>query len=123
MKTKWILTAYAVVFTISGIASMVAPKFILTMWGIESEPGTLLTTQYDGVGALGLALLSWFLRDVEDPRVMRPIILGLLISGLGGLSISILGMISGVMKTGLPVIILFAVFCVLFTWSLFAKKS
>ena len=57
MRTKWILIAYAVVFTISGVASILVPKIILSMWGVDAEPGTLLTTQYDGVGALGLALI------------------------------------------------------------------
>jgi len=123
MRTKWILIAYAVVFIISGVASILVPKIILSMWGVEAEPGTLLTTQYDGVGALGLALICWFVRNVGDPRFIRLIFLGLLISSLCGLIVSIFGMISGVMKTGLPVIIIFAIFCFLFAWSLVSKPG
>jgi len=123
IKLKNLLVANALVFGISGLASILAPSIILSLWGIDSGSAALLTTQYDGVGSIGIALVSWFARNVEDLQAKRAITLAMLIAYIMGLIISVLGIISGVMKTGWPVLVIFLLFASAFAYFQFSKMQ
>jgi hypothetical protein len=123
MSLKNLLVANAIAFGISGLVSIMVPSIILSLWGIDSGSAALLTTQYAGVGSIGIALLSWFSRNVEDSQAQRAIILSMLITYPVGLLISVIGIISGVMKTGWFVAGIFLLFATGFAYLQFSKKK
>jgi hypothetical protein len=123
IRLKSLLVTYAAVFGISGLMCIVAPSIILKMWGIETGPAALLTTQYDGVGSIAMALICWLLRDTEDSKTQSAVIIAMLITLVTGLVVSVSGMISGVMKSGWPVLGIFLFFTAAFAYSLFSKKK
>jgi len=123
INVRSLLTANAIVFLISGIMSIIAPSVILRMWGIAYDQGTLLTTQYDGVGSIAIALISWLARNAEDSKTQKAIILALLITYVIGVIVSVAGTVSGVMKTGWPVVVIFLFFATCFTYFRFFKRD
>ena len=123
INLKNLLIANAVVFGISGLTSILAPSIILSMWGITSEQGTLLTTQYDGIGSIAIALVSWIIREDKDSKTQKALILAMLIAYIIGFIISVAGTISGVMKTGWPVVVIFLFFATGFAYFRFFKRN
>lgn len=123
MKPKWILIANAVVFGPFGVFSLVAPSVLLTLWGIEQSEAARLCTQFCGVGSLGIALVSWFIRNIEEQGTIRPVLLSFMASYLVGTVISILGITSGIMTAGWIVLGIFSLFTCGFAWSAFTVGS
>jgi NAD/NADP transhydrogenase beta subunit len=123
INLKNLLIANAVVFGICGLISILAPSIILSMWGIASDQGTLLTTQYDGVVSIAIALISWIIREDKDSKTQKAIILAMLITYIIGVIVSVAGTISGVMKTGWPVIVIFLFFATGFAYFRFFRRN
>ena len=124
MSLKTLLVANAIAFGISGLVSIMVPSIILSLWGINSGSAALLTTQYASVGSIGIALVSWFSRNVgRNSQAQRAIILSMLITYPVGLLFSVIGIISGVMKTGWFVAGIFLLFTTGFAYLQFSKKK
>ena len=123
INLKNLLIANAAVFGMCGLISILAPSIILSMWGITSEQGTLLTTQYDGIGSIAIALVSWIIREDKNSKTQKAIILAMLITYIIGVIVSVAGTVSGVMKTGWPVVVIFLFFATGFAYFRFFKRN
>jgi hypothetical protein len=108
MKLKNLLIVNAIVLGGSGISAVLMPSKVLSFYGVELNPAMLMMAQYAGLGSIAIGLVAWFSRNVEDLKAQRAIILAFLITYVIALLISVQGIISGVMKVGWPVVVLYS---------------
>ncbi len=71
---------------------------MLSIYGVTQGPGEILMARYFGVALIAIGLVFWLARDVTDAAARRAIILGLLISNIVGVIVSVQGTLTGVMS-------------------------
>jgi hypothetical protein len=108
MKLKNLLIVNAIVLGGSGISAVLMPSKVLSFYGVELNPAVLMMAQYAGLGSIAIGLVAWFSRNVEDLKAQCAIVLAFLITYVIALIISVQGTISGVMKVGWPVVVLYS---------------
>ena len=99
MKFPTLLTINAVLGLVYGIAFVLVPSTVLSIYGITTGPGELLMSQFFGVALLALGLMSWFIRNVIDSSAQRAVVLSALIADVVGVIVSLMGTLSGVMNS------------------------
>lgn len=122
MKLKTLLVINAVVFGVSGICAVLKPAIVCSLYGVDINPEVLMMSQYAGLGSIAVALVSWFSRKIKNSRALRGILLALLITYSVGAIISVQNTISGVIAFGWPVIVLYSVFGIGYTYFLFSGR-
>ncbi len=111
MKLKNIFLINSIVLVISGSSAILFPSKVLLLYGVEPGASVFLMAQYSGLGSLAIGLLTWLFRNVKDVPAQKAVVISLIITFLIGIIISILGTISGVMKVGWPVVVIYLLFC------------
>lgn len=99
MKLSNLLVINAIIALVYGIAFVLVPATVLSIYGMTPNPGMSLAGQFFGVALIGIGLVTWFARNVADSAAQRAIILGLLISDAVGVIVAVLGTLSSVMNT------------------------
>jgi hypothetical protein len=123
MKLKTFLVLNAVVGAVSALTAMLQGGKVLSIYGVDSNPSAMLMGQFAALGTLAMSLLAWFARNVDDKKAQRAIILAFLITNVLGVIISISGIISGVMKNGWPVVGIYMMFTLGYSWFQFFKRG
>jgi hypothetical protein len=123
MKLKYLLVVNAIVLGGSGLSAILMPAKVISLYGVELGREVIMMAQYAGLGSVAIGLVAWFSRNVEDLKAQRAIILAFLITYAIGIIISVQGTISGVMKVGWPVIILYLVLALGYAYFQFMKRS
>ena len=123
MKLKYLLVVNAIVLGGSGLSAILMPAKVISLYGVEIGREVIMMAQYAGLGSVAIGLVAWFSRNVEDIKAQRAIILAFLITYAIGIIISVQGTISGVMKVGWPVIILYLVLALGYAYFQFMKRS
>jgi len=123
MKLKTLLVINAVIGICSALTAILFGEKVLSMYGVDSNPAASLMGQYAALGTIAMVLVAWFARNVEDRKAQRAIILAFLITNIIGVIISISGIISGVMKHGWPVVGIYLLFTLGYSYFQFFKRA
>ena len=123
MKLKCLLIVNAIVLGCSGIWALLSPSSVLSLYGVESGPAVQLMAQYSGLGSLAIALVAWFCRNVEDLKAQRAISMAFLICYVIGIIVSVFGTISGTMRIGWAVVLLYLLFALGYAYILLFKME
>ncbi len=123
MKLKTLLVFYAIIGICSALTAILFGEKVLSMYGVDSSPAASLMGQYAALGTIAMVLVAWFARNVEDRKAQRAIILAFLITNFIGVIISVLGIISGVMKHGWPVVGIYLLFALGYSYFQFFKRG
>jgi hypothetical protein len=123
MKFRNLLILNAIVLGISGILALLFPTSVLSLYGVGSGPAVQLMAQYAGLGSLAIALVAWFIRDVKDLKAQYAVTMAFLIIYMIGAIVSVLGTISGTMKSGWAVVGFYFLFAIGYSYILLLKKS
>ena len=82
-----IAAALALVF---GLAFILLPAQLMTAYGVTLQQGGLWVARYLGSAFLGIAVLNWLVRDVEEANARRAILLGDFVVSVTGLVVAML---------------------------------
>ena len=123
MKLKTLLVINAVIGICSALTAILFGEKVLSMYGVDANPAASLMGQYAALGTIAMALVAWFARNVEDRKAQRAIILAFLITNIIGVIISISGIIYGVMKHGWPVVGIYLLFTLGYSYFQFFKRG
>jgi len=77
LKSLFIFNAIATI--IFGVASVLTPQVIVSLYGATLNPAGMLMMQYGGAWLIGIGLLAWFARNAADSEARRAIVLAYLI--------------------------------------------
>ena len=123
MKIKSVLIASALLSSLSGLSALLIPTKVLLIYGMEPSASICLMAQYSGLGSIAIGLISWFSRNIDDSQAKKTLVPALLIIHVIGTIISIMGTVSGTMKAGWPVVGLYFIFALGYTYFQFFKKD
>ena len=96
MKLRNLFIVNAVISFVFGIATVLVPTMLLSLYGITlSEAGIVVTRLY-GAALLSHCLLTWLARDVPHSEARRAIVPALFVSDIIGFIVGLLGQLAGV---------------------------
>lgn len=114
MEFKTLMSVNAIIAIPVGIACILAPAQLLATYGISLPPMGLVIYQFWGAFLLGLGMLVWSARSIEERGVQRAIALSLFITYGIGCAIAVKGQLSGANNTGWSTVVLFLLLAVAF---------
>ena len=122
VKLKHLLVVNAVVLGGSGICAVVVPAKVLSLYGVALGREVIMMAQYAGLGSIAIALVAWFNRNTEEYISKRAISLAFLITYVIAIIISVQASISGLIKFGWPIILLYLLLALCYAYFLFVRR-
>ena len=98
MRLNTLLVINAVVAAVFGIAFVLVPTQVMSLYGAEVSAALKYTGQLFGAALMAFAVLSWSARNAADSEARRAIVLALFIGDLVGLVVAFLGQLGGVVN-------------------------
>jgi hypothetical protein len=95
MKRSAFFVLRAVIALGYALPALIAPGWLISLYGIDAEPGALLMTRFVGVELLAVGLLLLFARNLEHQPTLRIIMGSLLAAELVGMGVAIVGTVAG----------------------------
>ena len=74
-----------------GIGFLLAPRPMLTLYGVPADPSVVLMARFLGAALVQLGLVLFLIRDVGDPRTQRGVVIGSFIGSVAGLVVALTG--------------------------------
>ena len=122
MSLKNVFIIHAIVAGIFALIGLLMPATFLSTYGMESNDSAVLMTRVVGVSLLGIALISFYLKDAELTKEVKSVVLALLISEIFGVIVAIWGTISNIFNSlGWTIVIIYGFFSVAH-YSIYSKK-
>ena len=98
MTLKTLLIVSAILAMGFGIAFMLLPVLLASLYGLELGPGGVFMTQHLGVDIAGYGLLAWLLRNDIHTQTMKRFLLGFFVIDVTGLVLSLTHQLTGTMN-------------------------
>jgi hypothetical protein len=95
MTLKTFFTVFAVLSALFGIGFVAAPNEVLAMYGFPASVHVAVMARLFGGTLLAFAVIQWLARDFRDERVLTALLMGLGISHVVNLLISIAATMAG----------------------------
>jgi hypothetical protein len=77
MKLKSFFVISALIGIVLGLGFFFAPEKVMSTFGVSANEAHQHTSRNFGSAVIGLAVISWMARDMEDSIARRSIVLGL----------------------------------------------
>jgi hypothetical protein len=74
-----------------GLGFLLAPRPMLTLYGVSTDPSVVLMARFFGATLVQLGLVLFLIRDVGDPRTQRGVVIGSFIGSVVGLVVALTG--------------------------------
>ena len=88
----------ALIAVLLGLGFLILPGRILDQLGVDEYAATKLISQFFGTALLGLGLLLWFAKDVNEANLQKGMGIALLVGAAAGLVITVMGTTSGILR-------------------------
>jgi hypothetical protein len=95
MKRSTFFVLRAVIALAYALLALIVPGWLLSLYGIDGEPGALLMARFVGVELLAVGLLLLFARNLEHQPTLRIIMGSFLAAELVGMGVAIVGTLAG----------------------------
>jgi hypothetical protein len=100
MSYRILFVLNALFAALFGLALVFAPAMVLGQFGAEGRVPELLLARFFGTALVTVGLVLWFSKDASDEAVQKNMGMGLLISAVLGLIVTIMGVVgSGVIRS------------------------
>ncbi len=107
MKLSYVFIFNTIAALGYAIGLLIVPATVMTLHGISTDPSTILMARYFGVALLGIGLVTWLARNSDESHARDAMTLGLPISYVAGLLLSLQATLTGQMSVvgWLPVVV------------------
>jgi hypothetical protein len=124
MKFSTVVIINAVVALVYGIALVLLPGTVLSIYGITPGPAVNLASQLIGVEMIHIAVICWLARRVSDGAAQKAIILGGLVGQVIAVIVSMIGTLSGVFSAmGWSAVVIYLLLALGYAYLQFMKPS
>ena len=96
MRLRSLLLLAGVIALGFGLAFLLAPRPMLSLYGVAAEPPTVLVSRFFGAALVQLGLVLYLIRDVGDLRTQRGVVIGSFLGSVAGLVVALTGQFWGV---------------------------
>jgi hypothetical protein len=98
MRLNALMLVNAVVATVFGIAFVIVPGQVVSLYGVTGDAPLRYVGQLFGSALLALAVVTWLARNATDSDAGRAIVLGLAIGNTVGFVVALLGQLGRVVN-------------------------
>lgn len=122
MKFKTLFTILSVIAFINGLGCFLAPEMMLASFGVTLPPMGVVVYQFWGSTLMGLGLILWFARVIEDVKIQRNFSLAMFVFSVLSIYPAVQGQYSGANAMGWSMVVLFGLMSVGFASNLIEKR-
>ena len=124
MLFRNLLIVNAILFLPFGICFVFIPSTLLSLYGVNPESGTIVTSHLYGGLLIAIGLLSWLFREVADTAAQRAIQVSFMIAFPINTIVHALGTMSGTMNAlGWSAVIIYLLLSVGYTYFYFTTPK
>ena len=124
MKLKILFIINAIVAIVFGVAFVLIPAKVYSMYAIESGAGLDYMGQLFGAALIGYGLIAWLVRKAADSDSRRAIILAFFIASGIGFIIALIGQLNDVIGSlGWLTVAIYLLLAIGFGYFQFSKPS
>ena len=98
MTIKTFFTILAVLAVIHGIAFVLAPDHLASVYGLEHSLAMALLSRLFGSALLAWGMILWFAKDFADAATVRAVLVSTGIADVIGLVVTVMGTLAGTMN-------------------------
>jgi hypothetical protein len=98
MRFKTLMALKALACLVFGIALLLFPRALFSIFGITLDPGGMFPAREYGSALFGILMLTWFARNAGDSDARTAIILALFIYDLLGFVVTLMARATGVLN-------------------------
>lgn len=98
MRLKTLMVINAVVATVFGIAFVILPKQIMSLYGVEVTPILQFVGQLFGAELCLIAVLTWSARNATDSEATKAIVLALFVGDIIAFVVALIGQLGQVVN-------------------------
>lgn len=98
MRLSTLLLIGGLLALIFGLGFLLAPRPMLTLYGVPTDPSVVLMARFFGTALLQVGLVFYLIRDVGDPRTHRGVVIGSFIGSVAGLVVALTGQFWGLIN-------------------------
>ena len=95
MRLELTMTVAAAGSLLFGLAFLLVPGSLLSLYGVALEPSSQYLARYFGSALLGFAAINWLGRSIKSGPGLRAILVGSLVASTTGLGISAFELLGG----------------------------
>ena len=95
MRLELTMTVAAAGSLLFGLAFLLVPGSLLSLYGVALEPSSQYLARYFGSALLGFAAINWLGRSIKSGPGLRAILVGSLVASTTGLVISAFELLGG----------------------------
>lgn len=89
MRLRTLLLIAGVLGLVFGLGFLLAPRPLLSLYGVAADPTAVLMSRFFGAALVQLGLILYLIRDVPDLRTQRGVVLGSFLGSLAGLVVAL----------------------------------
>jgi len=124
MKLQPLLVFTAIVSLLYGLGLLLVPDQLFSFYDVSQDPASTLMGRFFGVALLGLGLIAWLARGIDEAATRRAVVPSFLISALAGVIVSGHAVYAGLMNSyGWSVVIIYVLLVVGFAYFQFTKPK
>ena len=122
MKLKYLMIINAFVCLVIGIPMLLVPAQLMSLYGLNLNPGGIMMTRLYAGALLGNFLVAWFCRNDTGSISLYAAVLYLFIYNGINFLVTLWATLEGIMEIlGLTVVIVFLIFTIGFGYTLIAR--
>jgi hypothetical protein len=95
MSAKMLLTIYAVIAVVFGLAFVLVPARTGLIYGVPPDAHTALALRFFGSALIGLAVVYWFAKDFPNWEAVRGVLIASVVSDVVGVVVNLFGTFRG----------------------------
>ncbi len=124
MKLSTLMVINTFVALLFGLAFVLVPGALLSLYGITLSLGGLVVARLFGAALIGYGMLTFLARNAEESKARRAIVLALFISDVVGFIVALQGQLSGAVNAlGWSTVAIYLLLAMGFGYFQFIKPS
>ncbi len=124
MKLSTLMVINTFVALLFGLAFVLVPGALLSLYGITLSLGGLVVARLFGAALIGYGMLTFLARNAEESKARRAIVLALFISDVVGFIVALQGQFSGAVNAlGWSTVAIYLLLALGFGYFQFIKPS
>jgi hypothetical protein len=98
MRPNTVFLAGGILGLAFGLAFLLVPSAVLPLYGVPTDPATVMMARFFGVALFHVGLVLYLLREVRDPAMQRTLGVAGVAGSAAGLAVALMGVLGGLVN-------------------------
>ena len=95
MRLSSLLLIAGLLALVFGLGFLIVPQALLPLYGIQSDPSTVLMSRFFGAALVNLGAAVYLIREVQEAPAQRALVVAGVIGSVAGLGVALVGQLNG----------------------------